>query len=79
MQAIKQYTEVVNGSIHVDLPKDFTAKRVELIILPADEEVTLSVSQKVSDFEQFLLDSPEMTDDEYQSIQEKKQHINQWK
>ncbi len=38
MQAIKQYTEVINGSIHIDLPKDFTAKRVELIILSIDDD-----------------------------------------
>lgn len=73
MQAIKQYTEVVNGSIHVRLPKDFTAKRVELIILSADEISNLS------DFQKFLLESPEMTDEELQSIEEKRQHLKQWK
>ena len=33
MQAIKQHAEVIDGSIHINLPKTFTAKRVELIIL----------------------------------------------
>jgi hypothetical protein len=79
MQAIKQYTDVINGSIRIDLPKDFIAKRVELIILPADEEPPLSGSQNASDFEQFLLDSPEMSDDEYQAIEEKRQHFKKWK
>jgi len=73
MQAIKQYTEVINGSIHVNLPKNFTAKRVELIILSADDNVADSC-----DFQQFLLDSPEMTDEEYQTIEEKRRHLNQW-
>ena len=40
MQAIKQFTEVINGSIHVSLPENFTAKRVELIILSVDEDNT---------------------------------------
>lgn len=73
MQAIKQYTEVINGSIHINLPKDFTAKRVELIILSIDDDHTDS-----SDFQQFLLNSPEMTDEEFEAIQEKRRHINQW-
>lgn len=72
MQAIKQYTEVVDGSIHIKLPKNFTAKRVELIILSADD------TTDISDFQRFLLDSPEMTDEEYQAIDEKRKHINQW-
>jgi len=73
MQAIKQYTEVINGSIHIDLPKDFTARRVELIILSIDDDHADS-----SDFQQFLLDSPEMTDEEFETIQEKRRHLNQW-
>lgn len=73
MQAIKQYTEVVNGSIHVTLPKNFTAKRVELIILSADDQDFGS-----NDFNRFLLESPEMTDEEFQSIEEKRRHLNQW-
>jgi hypothetical protein len=32
MQAIKEYAQVIDGSFHVKLPKNFTAKLVELII-----------------------------------------------
>ncbi|TKB65240.1 MAG: hypothetical protein E8D52_18615 [Nitrospira sp.] len=74
MQAIKEYTEVIDGSIHVKLPKNFTAKRVELIILSADE----NAKDDKGDFLHFLLDSPEMTDEEYQAIEEKRQHLKQW-
>ena len=73
MQVIKQYTEVINGSIHIELPKNFTAKRVELIILSADDNGADS-----SDFQRFLLDSPEMSDEEFQAIEEKRRHLNQW-
>ena len=73
MQFIKQYTEVINGSIHINLPPDFTAKWVELIILSVNDHDTAS-----GDFQQFLLNSPEMTDEEFQAIKEKRQHLNQW-
>jgi hypothetical protein len=73
MQAIKEYTEVIDGSIYVKLPKNFTAKRVELIILSADDNET-----DKDDFLRFLLDSPEMTEEEYQAIEEKRQHLKQW-
>jgi hypothetical protein len=73
MQAIKQYTEVINGSIHVNLPKDFTAKRVELLILAVDDN-----NPDTGNFQKLLLDSPEMTDEEYQAIQEKRRHLKQW-
>ncbi len=73
MQAIKQYTEVIADSIHINLPKNFTAKRVELIILSADYD-----NANEGDFQRFLLDSPEMTDEEYQAIEEKRRHLNQW-
>jgi hypothetical protein len=73
MQAIKQYTEVIDGSIHINLPKTFTAKPVELIILSADDNDAAN-----HDFQKFLLDSPEMTDEELQAIEEKRQHLNKW-
>ena len=38
MKAIKQIIDVENQTFTVVLPKDFTAKRVEVIILPSDPE-----------------------------------------
>jgi hypothetical protein len=38
MQAIKQIIDVENQTFTVVLPKDFTAKRVEVIILPSNPE-----------------------------------------
>ena len=38
MQAIKQIIDVENHTFSVVLPKDFTAKRVEVIILPSNPE-----------------------------------------
>ncbi|WP_396169329.1 addiction module protein [Flavobacterium sp.] len=38
MKAIKQIIDVENHTFSVVLPKDFTAKRVEVIILPSNPE-----------------------------------------
>ncbi|TRX16511.1 hypothetical protein FNW25_15045 [Flavobacterium franklandianum] len=38
MKAIKQIIDIENHTFTVVLPKDFTAKRVEVIILPSDPE-----------------------------------------
>ncbi|OYU85451.1 MAG: hypothetical protein CFE24_01835 [Flavobacterium sp. BFFFF2] len=37
MNAIRQYIEVKNNTFNVVLPEGFTAKTVEVIIMPADE------------------------------------------
>lgn len=70
---VKQYADVVNGVIHVHLPEGFNAKRVELTIVPIEDDVSLRTS-----FQQFLLDSPEMSDDEFKAIEEKRRHFQQW-
>jgi len=71
---LKQVTNVINGVIHIQLPKDFDAKRVELTIVPLDDKAA-----PLSGFQQFLLDSPEMTDEEFDNLQAKKEHFRQWK
>ncbi len=71
---VKQYADVVNGVIHVHLPEGFNAKRVELTIVPIEDDVSLRTS-----FQQFLLDSPEMSDDEFNAIEEKRRHFQQGK
>jgi len=71
---VKQYADVVNGVIHIHLPEGFNAKRVELTIVPIEDDVSLGTS-----FQQFLLDSPEMSDDEFNAIEEKRRHFQQWK
>jgi hypothetical protein len=74
LDPIKQYADVVNGVIHIELPKEFDAKRVELTIVPLQDD-----APHIRGFQQFLLDSPEMSDEEFQNIQEKREYLNQWK
>ena len=42
---------------------------------PLDTEDTQA---DMNNFQKFLLDSPEMTDEEYQAIAEKREHLKQW-
>ena len=46
MKAIKQIIDVENHTFTVVLPKDFTAKRVEVIILPSNPEDDIPEWQK---------------------------------
>ena len=70
LNPIKQYADVVNGVIHIHLPEGFHAKRVELTIVPLEDDISLHTA-----FQKFLLDSPEMSDDEYSAIEEKRRHF----
>ena len=70
MNAIRQFIEVKDHSFNVILPEDFSAKRVEIIILPSDNDVQISKEtqnlldkrldnylknpEKVSDFDEFI-------------------------
>ncbi|MBC8555802.1 MAG: hypothetical protein ISR72_06935 [Methylobacter sp.] len=74
LNSVKQYADVVNGIIHIHVPEGFNAKRVELTIVPLDDDTSSR-----STFQQFLLDSPEMSDDEYAVIEDKIRHLRQWK
>jgi hypothetical protein len=74
LNPVKQYADVVNGVIHIHVPAGFDAKRVELTIVPLEDDTSSR-----STFQQFLLDSPEMSDDEYAAIEEKIRHLRQWK
>ncbi len=74
LNPLKQFADVVNGIIHIHVPAGFDAKRVELTIVPLEDDAL-----SCSTFQQFLLDSPEMSDNEYEAIQDKIRHLQQWK
>jgi hypothetical protein len=38
MQAIRETHDVLGGSVTIHLPADFAARRVEVIVLPADSD-----------------------------------------
>lgn len=41
LESIRQIMDVKNQSIQVDLPKNFKAKRVEVIIMPSNEPIEI--------------------------------------
>lgn len=46
MNAIRQFVEVKDNFFQVSLPKSFNAKRVEIIIIPSDNEDFFEISEK---------------------------------
>jgi hypothetical protein len=59
MSAIRQIKEVESGTVTIDLPDGFSAKKVETFILPLDD--TNGGEQSLQDL---LLNAPTITDDE---------------
>lgn len=72
MDAIRQFVDVKDNSFQITLPEDFKAKRVEVIILPSDDNFQISEETQsllnerkadylknpdnVTDFDQFIED-----------------------
>jgi len=73
MIAIRQIKEVKSGSITIDLPSNFHAKQVEIIILPIEEKPI--EEQTVQDL---LLSAPTLTDDELLEFQRVREWMNKW-
>lgn len=46
MNAIRQFVDVKDNSFQITLPEDFTAKRVEVIILPSENDFQISSETK---------------------------------
>jgi len=48
MQALRQIVNVKDNLLHVVLPTDFRAEKVEIIILPVNENTKLKNSERFS-------------------------------
>ncbi len=72
-----------SNTLCLTLPDSFYPRHqtVEILILPIDapSPQEFSPSTSLTEFQKFLLNSPEMSDDEYQFLHEKRQHLQQWK
>ncbi len=73
MNAIRQIKEVEAGSITIDLPDGFPAKKVAIFILPFDD--TNGGEQELQDL---LLNAPIITDDELQEFNRVRDWMSQW-
>ncbi|KAA0230618.1 hypothetical protein EDS67_06870 [candidate division KSB1 bacterium] len=73
MIAIRQIQEVKAGAVTVKLPEDFSAKQVEIIILPVEEFPGGS-----QNLQALLLAAPTLSDDEFQEYEKNREWMNQW-
>lgn len=73
METYKSIQEVKSNSIHVELPLEFHAKKVEVTISAVHEaNRDLTALQKV------LLEAPTLTDDELEQFDIARKWMNQW-
>lgn len=65
MQAFKQHSKIKNGKIIIDVPPDFDAEEVEIIILPLEK----SLKSKRERLKKLLLSAPTLTEEEIAEIE----------
>ncbi|MFZ2450145.1 MAG: DUF2281 domain-containing protein [Methylovulum miyakonense] len=77
-EIIQQHAKTLSPALQAEvfdfvlfLEQKQAANRTE----PSD---TGDTQANMSDFQKLLLESPEMTDEEYQAVVEKRKHLNQW-
>lgn len=74
MIAIRQIREITAETLTVQIPKNFPAKRAEIIILPLDEPA----KNGLSDLQRVLLNAPTLNDDELHRFENVREWMNQW-
>ena len=63
MEAIRQIMDVKNNSLNINLPKDFKANKVEVIVLPIEEKSNIKGIAS-------LRGKLNLSQDQYQDFQE---------
>ncbi len=77
METLRKRVKPKGRSIIVELPDEFQAKEYEMILIPIEEKNERKMTEE--EFKIFLLNAPIMTEQDYTSIQEKREHLNKWK
>lgn len=75
MIAIKEIQEVKSGVVTVKLPDDFTAKRVEIIILPIEENGEEGQARSLANL---LLTGPTLNEEELAGFIKAREWMSQW-
>ncbi len=60
-------------------PVEEKGKKPKKTSPPKKKALTKKEKMEVAEFQKFLLSFPVMTDEEYEYIQEKRRHFNEWK
>lgn len=63
MLAVRRVQDVIDGAVTVQLPTHFTARRVEVIVLPIE-----TPQDKPANLQELLLAAPVMSEDELQGF-----------
>ncbi len=73
MIAVRSVQEVIAGAVTVKLPAHFLGKRVEVIVLPLEED-----AQEPGQLQRLLLTAPTLSDDELQGYTQVREWMSQW-
>jgi hypothetical protein len=73
MIAIRRVQDVIAGAVTIRLPAHSSAKRVEVIILPVDED-----EQETGQLQRLLQTAPTMSDDDLREFDQVRKWMNQW-
>ncbi|MDD2717290.1 MAG: hypothetical protein PHW04_15480 [Candidatus Wallbacteria bacterium] len=74
MQAIRTIKTIKNGSFTIDLPADFTAKKVEVIVLPLKG----GKNGNSKSIRETLLNGPHLTDKDMEEYNSMKKWLETW-
>ncbi|GAB3924942.1 hypothetical protein [Larkinella terrae] len=69
------------NTITVELPEDFEAETIEMILLPVEDPVKEALPElegNLTELQKLLLKAPSMTVEEMNEIEEKRNALNQW-
>lgn len=73
MDAIRKIAEVMSGSVKIDLPSDFQARKVEITIRAIEEPENGKETLK-----DLLIAAPTLTDDELQKYNDVRESMSKW-
>ena len=73
MIAVRRIQDVIAGAVTIRLPAHFSAKRVEVIILPVDED-----EQETGQLQRLLLTAPTMSEDDLREFDQVRNWMSQW-
>jgi hypothetical protein len=73
MIAVRQIQEVIAGTVTITLPMQFEARRVEVIVLPVEGEVS-----ETGQLGHLLLSAPTLSEDELHGFTQVKDWMSQW-
>ena len=79
MNAIRTFAEVKDHEVHIKLPAGFPSGKVEIIIIPFILPKEKDKKENgLTKLQSLLLEAPDMSDEEFNAILEKRKSLNQW-